>query len=113
MPTTPAAHFDAAPSVDEEFLELVYADEQLLRAEFDAIVAREWPTGHPPARPTAASPGTDPRPRRHLGPRGMRATRREPRHPGAARSRRQRSPPRLTPAGAHPEAETKEVNEGR
>ena len=41
MPTTPAAHFGAAPSVDEEFLELVYADEQLLRAEFDAIVARE------------------------------------------------------------------------
>ena len=100
MPTVPAVRLRAAPGVDEEFLELVYADEQLLRAEFDDIVAQEWPTGHPPARPTAATPGTDPRPRRHLGPRGVRASRRQRRHPGAARSRRQRSPPRLGQGGA-------------
>jgi len=102
MPTVPAAHFGAAPSVDEEFLELVHADEQLLRAEFDEIVTREWPTGHPPARPTAATPGTNrPRPRRRLGPRGIRASRRQRRHRGASRWRRQRSPPRLTPAGVY------------
>ena len=37
-------------SEDEEFLALVCADEQLLRAEFDAIVAAEWP-GPPPDAP--------------------------------------------------------------
>ena len=31
----------------EEFLELLLADEELLRAEFEAIIAAEWP-GPPP-----------------------------------------------------------------
>ena len=114
MPTVPAAHAGAAPSVQEEFLELVYADEQLLRAEFDDIVAQEWPTGHPPARPTAATPGTDHRPRRQLGPGGVRASRRQRRHRGAGRWRRQRSPPRLGRRGALTRAPNDMgVNEGR
>ena len=33
--------------VDEQFLDLICADEDLLRAEFDAIIAAEWPS--PPA----------------------------------------------------------------
>ena len=34
----------------EEFLELLLADEDLLRAEFEAIIAAEWP-GPPPNKP--------------------------------------------------------------
>jgi hypothetical protein len=32
---------DAPPSTDEEFLELLCADQELLRAEFDAIIAAQ------------------------------------------------------------------------
>ena len=114
MPTAPTAHVGAAPSVDEEFLELVYADEQLLRAEFDEIVAQEWPAGHPPATPGSATPGTDHRPRRRLGPGGVRASRRQRGHRGAGRWRRQRSPPRLGQGGAPTSAPQRHgVNEGR
>jgi hypothetical protein len=35
---------------DEEFIELVCSDEDLLAAEFDAIIAANWP-GRPPAPP--------------------------------------------------------------
>ena len=38
----PGGPAGAARSVDEEFLDLVCADEELLRAEFDAIIAQEW-----------------------------------------------------------------------
>jgi hypothetical protein len=34
-------------STHDEFVDLLCADEELLRAEFDAIVAAEWP-GEPP-----------------------------------------------------------------
>src|SRR6478735_1305389 len=104
MPAAPAAHVGAAPTVDEEFLELVYADEQMVRAEFDSIIAQEWPTDHPPAAPTGATPATDPRPRPQRGPRGVRASRRRRRHQGAGRWRRQRSPPRLSLTGARTRA---------
>jgi hypothetical protein len=42
------------PTRHDEFIDLVYADEQLLRAEFDAIVAHGWPdepTSSPRAKP--------------------------------------------------------------
>jgi hypothetical protein len=50
MEPTCASRSDPARTSDEEFLALIYADEQLLRAEFDAIIAAEWPTP-PPNRP--------------------------------------------------------------
>jgi hypothetical protein len=37
----------AARTTDEQFLDLVCADDELLRAEFDAIIAAEWPTPPP------------------------------------------------------------------
>jgi hypothetical protein len=54
------------PQLDEDFLAIVCADEGLLRAEFDAIIAAAWPG--PGAggrrRPSARRPGPGGRPRR-------------------------------------------------
>lgn len=36
----------AALTADEEFLELLCAEEDLLRAKFDAMIAAEWPAHH-------------------------------------------------------------------
>ena len=41
---------DCTRSAEEEFLDLLLADDDLLRAEFDAIIAAEWP-GQPPNPP--------------------------------------------------------------
>ena len=60
-----------APVDREEFLDLVYGDEDLVDAEFDAIIAAEWPDRHRRTRPGTASP-TGPPP---LGPRGVRPVR--------------------------------------
>jgi len=43
MPTTPATD----DRIDRQFLDLICHDQDLLTAEFDAIIAAEWPT--PPA----------------------------------------------------------------
>jgi hypothetical protein len=98
-----AVHADASAvrggalrGVDEEFLELMCADEELLRAEFDAIIAQEWAGSLPPADPPAASAGIGPGPRRRRLPRGGQTPPRRPRHPGDDGWRRQRSPPQST-----------------
>lgn len=79
-------------TVDEVFLDLVCRDEQLLRDEFDAIIAAGWPTRRPPATPRAVSWPSAPRPARPALPapecRGGGCSRRPVR-----RRRRQRSPP--------------------
>jgi len=74
------------------FLDLVYADEELLRAEFDAIIEQGWdppvperPT--PPLRPAKARP-----PRRRARQRPPHA--RPAAHPAAEWGARQRAPPR-------------------
>ena len=81
-------------ALDDEFLELVCSDEELLRAEFDAIIAREWESS--PSRPgppdAASPPGRGDRRRRdwwsgRCAPSG-------PDHPVTSGWRRQRSPPR-------------------
>ncbi len=83
-----------AGTIDEEFLDLVCSDEELLRAEFEAIVAAEWPM--PPMRPPRPSPaGRPPSPRRvtwWADTSGRLVSR--PRHPGIGGWGRQRSPPR-------------------
>jgi len=84
-----------ARSSEDQFLDLLLADDDLLQAEFDAIIAAEWP-GPPPNLPRRrVRGGPDPgRRRRHRAT----ATKR----PGAGRrppedgSARQRSPPRTT-----------------
>ena len=84
---------DAARLTHEWFVELVCADEDLLRAEFDAIVAEEWPSP-PPAEPVRGPDG-QPAPRRAWRRDEARrvAVRRRPSGPGVGGWARQRSPP--------------------
>jgi hypothetical protein len=96
MLTIPVAPVGETPSREEEFLELVYADEELLRAEFDAIIAKEWPTDGPPGRPRATPRGTGPSPARQAEQRGVRAPLGMPSHPHGGLPGRQRSPPRAS-----------------
>jgi hypothetical protein len=93
-----AARDGALLGLDEQFLELMCADEELLQAEFDAIIAEEWPDSSPPTDLPAESSGDSSRP---SGPRLTRAgptTPRRPHHPGTDGWSRQRSPPTRTRA---------------
>jgi hypothetical protein len=54
MPTTPATGDPTARRVDEQFLDLICNDQDLLAAEFDAIIAAEWPNA--PANPAGHGP---------------------------------------------------------
>ena len=98
MPTVSATQLGVPRSVDEELLELVCADEEFLRAEFDAIIAEEWPTNPPTADPPGAAPAPAPRQGWRPAPLDFRAGRGQPRHPGIGGWSRQRSPPRHTTA---------------
>ena len=94
MRTISAPGGSLAETVDEQFLALVCAEEELLRAEFEAIVAAEWPS--PPAK-THGPAGNAGRPRSWPLPGGRAGAGRLPRlpaHPGVDRWTRQRSPPR-------------------
>jgi len=51
MATQAVTGTSVAPDVDEQFLALICSDGALLRAEFDAIIAGEWPD------PPASTPG--------------------------------------------------------
>ena len=92
MPTTPATGDTITGTVDEQFLDLICSDEDLLRAEFDAIITAEWPS--PPAN-TPGRGAADGRPAsgahrqpvvRVAGPVAR------PRHPGIGGWARQLSP---------------------
>jgi len=88
----PPDSVDDPRSTKEQFLDLLLADEELLRAEFEAIITAEWP-GPPPNRPRRrVRGGPDPGGKR---PHRATATRvsgpgRRPQVDGSAR---QRSPP--------------------
>ena len=92
MSQTHPGSVDDTPSTQQQFLDLLLGDEELLRAEFDAIIAAAWP-GSPPNLPHRRVLGeSDPG-----GKRRHRATatqapgpRRRPHVDGSAR---QRSPP--------------------
>jgi hypothetical protein len=79
-------------TIDEQFLELICADEDLLRAEFDAVVTAAW-LGPPTVRAdrrAAEQPGGGARRRRRVrvaGPPNR------PRRPGIGGWARQRGPP--------------------
>jgi hypothetical protein len=80
-------------TVAEQFLALICSDEDLLRAEFDAIIAAEWPDppANTPGRGSADGRPARGAPRRALD-RGARPVAR-PQHPGTGGWARQRSPP--------------------
>jgi len=96
MLTIPVAPVGETPSREEEFLELVYADEELLRAEFEAVIAKEWPTDGPSGRLRRPPRGTGPSPARQAEQRGVRAPLGVPSHPHGGLPGRQRSPPRAS-----------------
>jgi hypothetical protein len=89
----PCSASSAALTADEQFLKLLDGDEELLRAEFDAIIAAEWPSTPP------ESPGDEhvDEPAGRTAQSGAHADRAQlpnrPRHPGIGGWARQRSPP--------------------
>jgi len=94
--TTIRHTYDTGPTdtLAEQFIELVCADEDLLQAEFEAIIAAEWPTP-PPARPPLRRPAGGPpvRPAGHWRQGRLERLASRPRHPGIGGWARQRSPP--------------------
>ena len=90
--TTISPDRTSADQLTEEFLELVCADEELLRAEFDEIVAQQWISPPPPGEPRAASPTGGPSPQL-TGPVDAAWSRPRPCHLVIHGWRRQRSPP--------------------
>ncbi len=81
---------NSSEALDSAFIDLICQDEDLVRAEFDALVAASWrlPPPEPPAvpRPADEPPGW---PATHAEKGVPQAGRR----PGGAGLRRQRSPP--------------------
>ncbi|HZC54072.1 MAG TPA: hypothetical protein VE441_16460 [Mycobacterium sp.] len=75
MSSKPAPDTRVEPSVDDQFLDLICDDPDLLDAEFDAIIAAEWP--EPPTAPPPLRSGQ---------------VRQRSRHPGVGGWARQRSP---------------------
>jgi hypothetical protein len=73
--------------VDEELVELVCADDELLAAEFEAIIAANWPPSEAPLREGATADATDDIPPTPA------STRRPARWMPSRSTRRQRSPP--------------------
>src|ERR1700750_2788438 len=96
MPTTPGTS-DSTRTVDEQFLDLICSDEDLLQAEFEAIIAAEWPS--PPTTTPRPAPAAERPPsgaHRAAAALGARPVTR-PRHPGIGEWARQRSPPPRQP----------------
>lgn len=93
MPTDRSDPGAAARALEADFLALVCADEELLRAEFEAIIAAEWPA-RPPRRPGGPPPGAaNRRPGRPGGDRRPRPPADRPRRPHDDSRARQRAPP--------------------
>jgi hypothetical protein len=97
MPTTPATCDTTVRTLDEQFLDLICNDEDLLTAEFDAIIAAGWPSppANPPGRCTTGQHPTSGATRRAAARVGVLVSR--PRSPGIGGWARQRSPPPRQP----------------
>lgn len=93
MPTLATSQQESTLAADEEFLAIVCSDEDLLRAEFDAIVAAEWPSPPPVEPDLGADAGRRLRRVRHRSQAASAVPPSRPRHPGIGGWTRQRSPP--------------------
>ncbi|MGO4359983.1 hypothetical protein [Terrabacter sp. RAF57] len=83
---------EVVADVDEVFMALVCGDDELLRAEFEAIVGAGWPPVGSPCRPDR--PGGAPRERRRLEDGRREETQRAVRGDGGPVDRgRERAPP--------------------
>jgi hypothetical protein len=85
------AQHSSVRGLDAEFLDLICADEELLRAEFDAIVAAGWPTEPRATRATGRRLGGLPAGGRGVASIGIQAQERDA--PEVRARSRQRSPP--------------------
>ena len=90
MPQISQSGVDAAGSIEQQLLDLLLADEELLRAEFDAILAEVWPA-QPPNLPHRRAGEPDPGGKQHHRDTASTAPDVRARPQGA--SARQRSPP--------------------
>lgn len=91
--TDPHPRGGVARFSDEQFVDLIFSDDELVQAEFDAIIAAEWPS-RPPGRPSRDTPdggNHDGGQYRGTGGRASRPLR--PQHSGVRGWSRQRSPP--------------------
>jgi hypothetical protein len=70
---------------DETFTDLISSDDELTRAEFDALITAAWPMPAPPAPSDTAAPTTDPEASDCRARGGDPATPHEPGAPQAAR----------------------------
>ncbi len=97
MSTVTSLRGDLTRGSHEQFLDLICSDDELLQAEFDAIIADQWPSP-PPHKPRRDNPGGRHPARRgqHPGPSGPDGPPPRPRHPGVGAWSRQRSPPTPT-----------------
>src|SRR5690242_12535265 len=100
----------AAPAIEDEFFELVCADEQLLTAEFDAIIAEAWGDSQPPTEASHASAPSSREGHRRVTGSAM-AESRPPRTLSAVQWSRQRSPP--TGPNRHLRSQTSRVHADR
>jgi len=97
MNTVTSLRGDLTRGNHKQFLDLICSDDELIQAEFDAIIADQWPSP-PPHRPRRDNPGGRHSSRwgQHPAPSGPDGPPLTPRHPGVAAWSRQRSPPRPT-----------------
>jgi hypothetical protein len=92
-PPPPQAGGAVDQAVQDEFLALICADEDLLRAEFDAIIAAGWGQPRPPARQARCRRPRLPHTRRSDQPEVGGGLRGPQRHPSGEGRCRQRAPP--------------------
>ncbi|MEO8887790.1 MAG: hypothetical protein ABI429_00595 [Jatrophihabitantaceae bacterium] len=98
MSTMTDPRSDVARGSDEQFLDLICSDDGFVQAEFDAIIAAEWPSP-PPDRPGREIPGGRPPGlggHQHPEPASPDGLPLRPAHPGVGAWSRQRSPPTPT-----------------
>ncbi len=93
MPTFPTSQHGSKLADDEEFLAIVCSDEDLLRAEFEALIAAEWPSPPPDTPADDAAVERPPGPARRQPRGGQARLPNRARHPGIGAWSRQRSPP--------------------
>lgn len=100
MSTATGLRGDVTRRSDEQFLDLICSDDEFVQAEFEAIIAAEWPSP-PPDRPRRDTPRGRPPVRGHQYPEpgAQDGLPLRPRNPGVGTWFRQRSPPTPTSNG--------------
>ncbi len=104
MPTLATCQHESTLATEEEFLAIVCSDDDLLRAEFDAIIAAQWPSP-PPDTPADDDPGERSPGTARRQPTGQARLPNRARHPGIGGWARQRSPPPRDSYNGRPERE--------